>query len=308
MLTFVVRQYEVGEAKRVLRELEDFVEHFVRQIHELRGQIVEQVEKLLLQRNRDRIRAAVHLLDQERRRVPHVLRRPRELQHPGRVPFQLREFFRENGKLDTLCRRIHGSALKVWRKLHAHLRELERRNNRVEDLRARIREMARLPENAVPHRFFSDALGHAVMRSDPNYWDDFERADPPQPRRQAHVLRKPVRQVIKPKARRKGPVVSMEQARLEKLRDWLETTLGQAHVDRGKPLSKGAYTEPEDFCRIIEFAKAALLDRGRRIRRVDHRAENAGNAPVTVRLDQQALSFRELMVFRLSADTQPNEE
>jgi hypothetical protein len=238
-------------------------------------------------------------LEDERKRVPHLLRRPREFQNPGRVPFQLREFFREGGKLDGLCLRIHASALKVWRKLHAHLRELERRNNRVEDLRDRISELAGLPSNAVPHAFFTELLGHASMRGDPNYWDDYERADPPQPRRASQATRAPVRRYLPSKARRRGPVVSMEQARLERLRDWLETTLGQAQPESGRPLSLGAYTEPEDFYRIMEFSKAALLDSGRRLRRVDHRAEPRPEASVTVELDDRALSFGELMVYRL---------
>ena len=307
LLNFVVNQYMLGEAKRVLRELEDFVDRFVRQIHELRGGLVEQVEKLLLLRNRERIRAVARIIAGERRQAPHLLRQPNELPNLDRIPFRLREFFRENGKLDTLCLRIHGSALKVWRKLHAHLRELERRNNRIEDLRERIDELAAMPENAVPHRFFLELLGPAVMRADPNYWDEYERADPPQPRRRYPAARPSAPQYFAPKKRGRGPVVSMEQARLEKLRKWLETTLGQTGSDAGRPLSTGAFTDPGDFQRLMDVSKAALLDQGRRLARVRYQAvpaappENSGAALATVRLDRQALSFREMMIRRLPA-------
>ncbi|MBN2451440.1 MAG: DUF2397 family protein, partial [Lentisphaeria bacterium] len=138
LIGFVAHRYSVEEARLVLRELEEFVDGFLRHIHDLRGAIIGKIEGLLESPMHDALLRAAASLDEERRRSPHLLRRSGEFRNPERIPYRLWEFFREDGKLDALSRRIHDSAIKVWRKLHAHLRELERRSTRLDDLRARV--------------------------------------------------------------------------------------------------------------------------------------------------------------------------
>ncbi len=305
LLGFVIRHYDLGDAKLVLGDLEDFVENFLRQIHELRGSIVERVEKLMAPDHLSTLRVCAAHLEEDRRRAPSLVRHAHDLDHIERIPARLLEFYRENGKLDLLCRRIHSSSLKVWRKLHSHLRELERRSSRVEDLRERMAELAAMPEDAVPRAFLNELIAPVRMVHDPNYWDGFEKADPPKPRRQASVEREPVRRYLKPKKRAAGPVLSMEQARLEDLRGWLLTTLGQPSATEARHLSRGAFTEVGDFYRVMELSKAALLDSGKKLRRIRFVGQpEPADTLGSVELDDCRLSFRELMVRRL--DDEPS--
>lgn len=302
LLGFVVHHYELAEAKRILEELDHFVNEFLHQINQLRNAIVELVEQLQQPREQEKLRAAVQAMDEERRCAPGMLRRPREALAGERVPARLHDFYREGGKLDALCRRIHDSAVRVWRKLHSHLRDLERRSNRVEDLRERIRDLAKLPPECVPREFMRLLAAPAVMHYDPHYWDDHELADPPQPRR------RPLRVVagdphfLRRKARGRGAVVSMERARLERLKQWVETTIGVPFDDRGQPVSMGAFTEFDDFVRLMELTRVGLLGGGRRLKAVRYRLEAGDRKEVTVSVDQQSLTFSELSLERVDED------
>ena len=70
-----------------------------------------------------------------------------------------RPFFAAGGQLARLCEHIDGSARAVLRKMHRHLRELERRSARVAELRAAVERLARLDPAEQPE------LG-ALLRTD----------------------------------------------------------------------------------------------------------------------------------------------
>lgn len=302
LLSFVTHEYRLADARGVLRDLEQFVDGFLRQVHDLRGAIGVQVSALMQTAMQDRVRQAAAELDAERRRTPGLLRRGDEWRHPEAIPLRLWEFFREDGRLDQLCRRIRESAMRVWHKLHAHLRELERRSTRIQDIRARCVELAGLPEHVVPHRFMRELLVPATMLADPHFWDDAERADPPPPRRQAGLAERSPVQFMRPKRRQGGPVVSLDQARLERLGGWLQTTLSPAEQPAGAPLSRGLFTSPHDFTHIMELSKAGLLDSGRRLRRVGYAMTPDPAHEGRVGVEEQTLSFTEMTVRRLAGE------
>jgi hypothetical protein len=300
LLGFVSHEYCIDDARGVLRDLEQFVDGFLRQVHDLRGAIGVQVSALMQTEMQERVRRAGAELDAERRRTPSLLRRGDEWRHPETIPLRLWEFFREDGRLDLLCRHIRESAMRVWRKLHAHLRELERRSTRIQDIQSRCAELAGLAEDEVPHRFMRELLAPAVMVADPHFWDDSERADPPAPRRQAGLAERSPVQFIRPKRRQGGPVVSLEQARLERLGGWLQVTLSPAARPEGAPLSHGAFTAPDDFGHIMDLSRAGLLDAGRRLRRVGYALTPDPAHEGRVGVDDQTLSFTEVTVHRLA--------
>lgn len=295
---FATHEYRVVEVRDLLRELERFVDVFLRQVHELRGPIASQVGALLQSDAQEAIHNAVLQLEAERRRMPSLLRRTGDAREPRGIPMGLWEFFREDGRLDLLCRRIRESAILVWRKLHAHLRELERRSTRLEDIRARCAELAALPDDAVPHRFMRELLAPAVMLSDAHYWDEAERADPPQPRRRSDLGDRRPLPALRPKRRQGGPVVSLEQARLQRLGGWVQTALRNADLSVGAPLSRGFFDSPEDFGQIMDLSKAGLLDGGRRLRRVGYAVAPEAGQIVDVGVEDRKLTFTELTVCR----------
>jgi len=202
------------------------VNEFLRQINELRNRIVKYVEQLLDEKNQEKLQVATQIMEEERRKAPGLLKRPHEAAAQERIPQRLREFYRETGLLDRLCRRVQDSSIQVWRKLHSHLRELERKSNRLEDLRAAIRHLASFPPESCPTGLINALVSPAIMRHDPRFWDDYEQADPPQPRRRPIPHAEPEKRFLPRKERGGGPVMSMERARLERLRGWLEVTVG----------------------------------------------------------------------------------
>jgi hypothetical protein len=298
LLTFATHEYRIEGVRAVLRELQQFVDGFLRQVHELRGTIGDQVAGLLRTTAAEAIAKATAELEAERRRLPALLRRHGDPRDAGSIPMRLWEFFRQDGRLDLLCRRIRESAILVWRKLHAHLREVERRSTRLEDIRARCLDLVALAEGMVPHRFMRELLAPAVMLYDPHFWDDFERAEPPTPRQRAELGdRRPLRP-LRPKRRQGGPVLSLEQARLERLGAWVQTALGADTLAAGTLLSRGFFDSPEDFGRIMDLSKAGLLGSGRRLQRVGYGLTPVADQTGIVGIEDQSLTFAELTVRR----------
>ncbi|MBN2448987.1 MAG: hypothetical protein JXR77_01275, partial [Lentisphaeria bacterium] len=154
----------------------------------------------------------------------------------------------------------------------------------------------------VPYRFLRELLAPACMRADPNYWDDHERADPPPPRRTTGIERRQPSFPLRSKRRQGETVVSLEQARLERLRDWLVPALGGSDLlALGRRLSQAAFIEPEDFPRIMDLTKAGMLGQGAKLRRIGLHMDPAdGTAQVAV--EDQRLTFTDLTV-RLSPRT-----
>lgn len=296
LLTFAAHEYHIEEVRAVLRELREFVDGFLRQVHQLRGAIGEEVARLLRSEAAAAVAWAAAELETERRRMPALLRREGDPRDPRPIPMGLWEFFREDGHLDLLCRRVRESSILVWRKLHAHLREVERRSTRLQDIRARCAELAALPETVVPYGFLRELLAPAVMVHDPHYWDEHERAEPPRPRRRSDLGERQPPTPIRPKRRRGGTVVSLEQARLQRLGGWLQAALGKDRLAAGVPLSHGRYESVADFTRILELSKAGLLGEGRRLRRVGFCLSPVPGRGGTVNVQACSLSFPEMTV------------
>ena len=297
LLGFTIGGYDPAEARVVLAELDEFVHRFLRRVGELRSDIVEGVNKLQQPRNQERLKQCAEVMESERRRVPHLLRRSQNAASLMHMPVALGQFYRDGGRLDQICRRISESAVRVWRKLHAHLRELERRNNRTEDIRERIAEMAALSEDDVPREFMRQLLASGGMTADLNYWDDFVQATPPQPRPTStkQPSRKPP--AIRRKRRRTGSVLSMDEQRLRELRNWALECFGDI-PENGTPVSRGAFGSDEDAARILELAKAGLLGNGRRLGRVNLHlsAEDGDSSSVDLQFEQARLRFKEMLL------------
>ena len=281
MYGFVLHPYTVAEAREILRELDTFVQAFLRQIYVLRGEIMELLEKVHGERAQEKITACIAEMEAERRQAPHLLRRLADPSTLARVPVTLREFYREGGTLDILCRRINATTISVWRKLHLHLRELERKNHRLEDLRARIAEIAALPAEAVPGAFLFELIAPAQHYTDPQYWDEHENASPPEPRcgngRQEERPPTP----LPKKARTDGPVRTLEQKRLALLQEWLDAkviTPAQASA----LLAHGQFDTFDDLVRVMELVKTGHLGRGRKLTAIGYRLERSAGVDTLV--------------------------
>jgi hypothetical protein len=296
MLSFVMRHYTVGEARQILRELETFVDAFLRQIHTLRGEITDKLDAVTGEAAGTKIGGCIETMEAERRQAPHLLRRMRDPAHLAQIPAALTTFYREDGTLDVLCRRISATAMQVWHKLHRHLRELERTNHRLDDLRARIAEIAALPPEAVPRSFIRELLAPAHLATDPQYWDAQEKADPPEPRRDAARRGERTRTPLPDKARHDGPVRTLEQKRLALLQAWVERHVLPPGVV-GALLAAGRFDEFDDLVRVMELVKAGQLGRGRKLATIGYRLED-GDGRDCLEADDYLLTVPEMRVVR----------
>lgn len=300
MYGFVMRRYDIAEARHILRELETFVDAFLRQIYTLRGEIVEMLGTLHGEGPLAKIRACVEQMENERRQASHLIRGMHDPASLTAVPSALTGFYQEAGGLDALCRRISATATTVWRKLHLHLRELERKSHRLDDLRTRIDEIAALPPDVVPVEFLFSLIAPASMSTDPQRWCENEKADPPEPRRKTVRQDDRVRSPLTPKSRHGGEVRTLEQKRLAVLRDWLRAnviTPGEASA----LLADGRFETLDDLVRVMDLAKAGVLGRGRKLESIGYRIEQDGCRDLLT-ADEYTLSLPALRVLNGGRD------
>jgi len=268
-------------------------------IGRLRQEIVPEIDKLRTPRQLERLARCEAVFREESGKMRHIV--------SGRIPAprdvldMLMRFYGTDGKLQELMRRVSDSARNVWKKLSARLRELERRNRRLEDAGARIAEFARLPEDEVPSAWFRALLQPASMFGDMHIRPG-DKSRPPQP-----VLSKGG-VVDRMKAwideRRDPPgaprATSMDEARLRDLDVWLAARgLKPAVPGESVRLSSCPMEDDGDFRKVIELARSAILGRGARAARIGVKGTVLAGVDAELRLDGRRLEFEELELLRL---------
>ena len=269
LLFFLVRNYNIDEAKKAINVLDFYSGSYLFHIYKLRSEILDNLDLLISSaENKLKIKLCNDFIEKEYAALPAMAKISRHDKDPVLILKNIFEFYSDTGKLDLLCERINQSAMKVWGKLSAHLRELERSNTRLEDLEARLLELAELDEDTVPEDFFMELLAPAYMKYDPNYWDDHEDADPPVLKRYSkHHTRIPGKYAPKKSVVENDIFVSVEQAKLNDLQDWINTNFSEDmnHVTILDGISKGM----GDYKKIIELIKAGYLGDGKKLKKIN---------------------------------------
>ena len=294
LLFFLVQHYQIDEVRKLITEIEHYVENFLKQTYHLRTEITPQLERLRRDQNRKKIIECHQIMEAERLRTPNLLQSRRNI-HVSTVPENLHAFFEEQGGLDKLLQRINSSSIKVWQKLRSHLRELERKNNRLQDIRYRTQELATLDENQSGADFLNELLSQPQNRFDPNYWDNTEKAEPPVPRKRLPGKRSfPKTYLTRKKSGEKG-VQSMDEAKLTQLRNWIEERIRLDQEGRYGKLSAAEFSCFDDFARVIEMARAGLLDGGKRLGRINYRLDSEEER-ILIAVAEQQLQCPELII------------
>ncbi len=262
LLAFILQRYQAVEVRIILNELDTYVQVFLKQAFSLRQEIMPLLQRLHQHSMGDKLAFAFQVMEKERRRAPHLLQVRRETSGLA-IPQRLNRFFADQGGLDLLLQRINEAALQVWQKLRSHLQELERKNHRLEDLQARINEIARLDPARVPLNFCERLFSSGQGYFDKNFWDSKEKAEPPQPTRRISKKEKIIKAYIKPKQKADGPVQSMDEARLASLEKWLTNKVLPPPANG--QVGKGEFHEFTDFGRIMELSRAGILAKGKRL-------------------------------------------
>lgn len=300
LLHFLISRYDMEETRQVISELDSYVHSFLQRLYSLRREIVPLIDRVLQDNNRQKIELCFTVMERERLQTPHLFQ---VSLGPARraICVRLHDFYIEDGKLDRLHQRIGASVIKVWQKLHSHLRELERKNNRLLDIGERIKDLAGLPEETIPSAFLAELLAPAAMCGDMHYWDSLQKADPPEPRKILPQNEAPARNYLRKKKASTKPVQTMDEARLEELRLWLAVRM--ANGASGTRISQVTVEEFGDFARIMELARAGFLNSGDRLARIDYRlADLAGE--VVLETCEQRLTLRDMLVEKFSRQRQ----
>lgn len=290
LLSFVTRIYSLEEVKQILNELESYVARFLRQVYGLRKSIDDQLEQL--PSFIKHLNIAHQVMEQERKKTPHLMRR-NSLQ-PEKVIARFIRFYQEQGFLDQTCRRIDHSSLEALRKMYAHLREMERKNHRMEDLKARIDELASLPENKVPSKFFRELVSSAHGYFDQHHWDGNEKAEPPKPKKSQEKTKTAPKVYLQETGKSDKPLVTMEEARLDRLKEWLEMKVLAEQAPPAQ-LSLGKFTEFEDFSKCIELASTGFLNKGQKLKKIGYRIIET-KEQVETQIETQSLSYKDLEI------------
>ncbi len=296
---FLIHNYRVEDARQIIDELRSYMTGYLRRIHMLRKKILSELEAINSGDNAVKFEQCIKIHEQEMQNTPRFLKRGRILTSPRRLLEQLPDCYRPQGRIDSLCQRVNDSAMKVWGKLSAHLRELERKNNRLEGLNARLLEIAAMPPNACPDEFIRELISAPGISYDPNYWDEFTKATPPRPRKDFSKQQRVIRTYLKRNHGSAKPAQTMEESRLEELKIWLankftrdvkEANLSDLKADTGT-----------DFKNIIDLARRGILGKGKSLKKIHYEVDVA-NYEVSVSDGKRELNFNEMHLKKCSAD------
>lgn len=291
---FVRSAYDIAEAREIIGELTFFRDRFMNRVGRLRQEIVPEIEKLRAPRQLDRLSRCEALFREEAERMRHFA--SGRIRPPSEILGELSRFYGTDGQLQDLMRRVSDSARNVWKKLSARLRELERRNRRLEDLQARIGELAEMPESGVPRAWFRMLLQPAAMRGDMHIRPG-EKSRPPQPALQKSSATERVKAWIEERSDAPGGAraTSMDEARLRELEAWLAAHgLMPSRPGEMRRLSSCPVAEDDDFRKAIELVRSTILGRGARAARIGVKGTVVAGAEAELRLDERRLSFEEL--------------
>jgi hypothetical protein len=264
LVGFAVSPFQLQALAEVVDRLERYVEDYIaeatvraRALHRTARKLLRPALAVVLSQSRAEVERRV-------REDPLLGGAAGPLRDLGRVLAELVPFFAPMGRFETLLERVHASARKVVRRVHRHVENVRARNIRVETLRDRTREMARLGDddleeaNAWINRLFASA--HLV--TDLRYGTPEARSPLPRPARRYEIRRAAHGgEFLAGKRGRPGQSRALERLRLLQLGRFVEEKILQG-APRA-PLNGAALGGVDDFRSLLEAVKVHDLRAGR---------------------------------------------
>ena len=296
LLSFGIAEFSAEEAKPIVDELAVFLERFGRRFGTLREDILRDVEEMRRDCHVKRWKACADTLAAETSRFRHIA--SVKIPDAQRILADASLFYGAGGTLVSLMSRIGDSARKVWGKLNAKLRELERRNHRIEDVGARLTELARIAEDDVPHRWLQRLLEPAAMCGDAQVRPNGEKSVAPLPKRSSNVKTQKIISWITPrKVGERQDVASIAQERAKRLREWMAAR-GIYPSSGTSELSGGTYSEFEDFANLMNVIEHVWLGGGEKAKKHLGVCGTPTGMRAEVEIDGATLSFADLALKR----------
>ena len=267
LLGFGVTEFTADEAKPIVGELAVFLDRFGRRFGTLREDILRDIEEMRRECHVKRWNACADALKAETSRFRHIA--SVKVPDAQRILADASLFYGAGGTLVSLMSRVGDSARKVWGKLNAKLRELERRNHRIEDLGARLAELAAHDDDVVPHEWMQHLLEPANMRGDAQARPGGEKAIPPMPKKSSQVRTDKIVTWITPRKVGERPdIASITQEKARRMREWMQLRRIYPENDERLELSSGCYSEFGDFANIMQVLEYVWLGNGERAKKL----------------------------------------
>jgi len=247
------------DLKKVVTGLEKYAAQYVRRMRDLGSAGYKTARRLAQPSSRRVLLEAQKILEAERSFRHQSLRDPNEIIEAA-LPF-----LEPQGHLADGCSRVEQMASEVVRRVHRQLKDLEVRNFRLEEIGARLGQIASLSEtDGRKATAYLEALcAFAHFRNDPFPGQD-GKARPPAPRRSGDWRSRQPPAALRKKRLRVQAVFQDDEAKRRALREHARLVLGGR--DRGK-LSETALNPGDNPFVWLEVAKAHYLGGGRRLKR-----------------------------------------
>jgi hypothetical protein len=270
MLAFASRPYDLKTLTEVLRFLETYVEVYLRRIEELRTEIARRLRTLRAPRFRETLADLRARYDEEGRRLPSALGGGSHLRPAAELLEATAAFFADGGQLEKLCQGVDDGARQVLRKMRRRLRELERRSQRVQDLRACVRLVAQ--GELEPAALVRGLVASAHVPFGSRGAHPPGRVAPPLPRKhKAAVAPRRASAPLRTKRATAAETRALRAAQLAALSRFLGELTGGQRVQLGT-IASARPIAPRDW---MDAAKARHLGGGRDLERAGFRIEAA---------------------------------
>ena len=307
LLDFGVADFSVDEAKLIVGELALFLERFGRRFGTLREDILRDVEEMRRECHRKRWNACAETMKAEASRFRHIA--SVKVPDSERILTDVSFFYGAGGTLVSLMSRVGDSARKVWGKLNAKLRELERRNHRIEDIAKRLEEIAALDEDAVPHGWLISLLEQANMKGDAQASPNGEKSLPPMPKKSSQKSSEKIVSWITPRKVGERPdVASIAEEKARRMREWMELKRIYPSKEGAILLGAGEYSQFGDFSNIMQTLEYVRLGNGERAKKLLFVEGRPAGKSTEVKINESSLSFEDIELDRCDNEQQAHEK
>ena len=279
LISFTNSPFRLEALADVVERLERYVEDYIAEATK-HGQTIQRAARNLLKPGPKEILARAHFVTSRRvREDPLASPSSSPVPNPKIVAERLERFFAPNGRFEILLERVHASARDVVRRVHAHLESVRGRNLRIETLRDRTREMARLHSVQVEaaNAWINQLFASAHVVTDLRAGTPDSRAPPPRPARRYEISRTVHRGgYLTPKTSKPEQARALERARLLSLDRFVEE-----RILRGRQrarLRDGDIRGILDLRMLIDAIKAHTMRPAKARRSISYRIERTSES------------------------------
>ena len=279
LVAFAVSPFRLEALAEVVERLERYVEDYIAEATERARKLHRTAKKLLGRGFAQTLSTTRETVDRRLREDPFAAPSAGTWPDPRAVCQRLVPFFAPGGQYDLLLERVHAAARDVVKRLHAHIAGVRARNIRIETLRDRSREMARIggDDVAAANRWVNALFASAHLVTDLRTGTPDDRAPLPKPARRYRAVHfDRGGEYLSAKEGRPGQVRALHRRRLYELGRFVEERILR---NEAVALLSGADLEGIDDARTLMAAvKAHELRAGKDLRYLSFRINRHKNA------------------------------